>query len=118
MKAIWKVLIGAAALAAVTPYQVTKDEETGDITLKAATWAGKYAKNGDDRNLTIKLLPGIIKDKSVCGDECCCEDEDTIEAGGTESEEDEDGITIELDIEKDEPEKEPASEDAPKSEEA
>lgn len=112
MKAIWKILIGAAAVAAVAPYQVKKDEETGDITLKAATWAGTYSKNGDGHALTVKLLPGIIKgaececcddECQCCGEECCC---------GEEAAEDEDGITIEIEADGDGPADEPKPEEA------
>ena len=109
MKAIWKILIGTAAVAAVAPYQVKKDQETGTVTLKAATWAGTYVKNGEGGNLTLKLLPGILKDKAEAEDGCCCEEECCCEA--PEETEDEGGITIEVNVEKDEPE-------APKPEEA
>ncbi len=109
MKAIWKILIGTAAVAAVAPYQVKKDQETGTVTLKAATWAGTYVKNGEGGNLTLKLLPGILKDKAEAEDGCRCEEECCCEA--PEETEDEGGITIEVNVEKDEPE-------APKPEEA
>lgn len=112
MKAIWKILIGATAVAAVTPYKVKKDEETGVVTLKAATWAGTYTKSADGRNLTVKLLPGIIKPKACkCEDECCCEDACECEA---EPKEDEGGIVIELDVQKEEDA--PAEEPEPEAE--
>ena len=113
MKAIWKILIGTAAVAAVAPYQVKKDQETGAVTLKAATWAGTYTKNEEGGNLTLKLLPGILKDKAE--DACCCEEDCCCEPEPQEEQEDEGGITIEVNVEKDEPEapaQEPKPEDA------
>ena len=110
MKAVWKVLIGAAALAAVTPYEVKRDEETGEVKIKAATWAGTYTKNGDGKSLSLKRLPGLIRephgeDAGACcdGEACCCGEA-----------EDEDGFTIEVDGTGDEPE----AEDGPKPDEA
>ena len=111
MKAIWKILIGTAAVAAVAPYQVKKDQETGTVTLKAATWSGTYVKNGEGGNLTLKLLPGLLKDKAADEEACCCEEDCCCES--QEEPEDEGGITIEVTVDKDEPEA-----DAPKPEEA
>ena len=60
MKKIWKVLLGAAAVAAVTPYSVKKDEETGGlaelkpIALNAKTdeikWGNDYIDVAEDVN--------------------------------------------------------------------
>ncbi len=73
MKAIWKVLLGAAALAAVTPYSVKKDEETGKVVVTSATWKVTCTKNGDDRLVEVKLLPALQKDEGCTSvDECCC----------------------------------------------
>ncbi len=113
MKAIWKILIGTAAVAAVAPYQVKKDQETGTVTLKAATWAGTYVKNEEGGNLTLKLLPGLFKDKAE--DECCCEENCCCKQEPEEAAEDEGGITIEVNVEKGEPE---APDQEPKPEEA
>ncbi len=72
MKAIWKVLIGAAAVAAVTPYKVEKDEENGKVKVTAATWAATYTKNDQQPVITVSLLPSLSKTGK---EECCCEDE-------------------------------------------
>lgn len=91
MKRIWKVLMGAAAVAAVTPYKVRKDEETGEIKLKAATWAGTYTKGPDGPYVSVKLLPSLRKE-----DECCCDDECECCADETAEPDESEGITIEV----------------------
>lgn len=98
MKTIWKVLAGAAALAAVTPYSVKKDEETGELKLKSATWSATYtpAMNGADKKVVVNLLPdvaGLIKKSAECDcedDECCCDE-------CCEEEEGETVLTVEVD---------------------
>ena len=85
MKAIWKILIGAAAVAAVAPYRVEKDEETGSVKLTSATWSATYTKDGDNRHVAVKLLPALQKD-SECEceeEECCCCGEETEDEGIT-----------------------------------
>ena len=94
MKAIWKILIGATAVAAVTPYKVQKDEETGSVKLTSATWSATYTKGDDGKHIDVRLLPAFAKhDKCECGEDeecCCCGDED-----------DNDDITIDVDAEMD-----------------
>ncbi len=114
MKAIWKILMGAAAVAAVAPYSVKKDEETGAVEVKSVTWKATYTKNGDDRHVELKLLPALQRDtvcECECEDEdCCCDDECRCE----ETPEDEDeGITIDVTVEPEEP-----APEEPKPEEA
>lgn len=90
MKAIWKILIGAAAVAAVAPYKVEKDEESGAVKITSATWSATYTKNEDGTNVDLKLLPAFKKaDVCECEDTCCC---------GEETDEDE-GITVEVEEE-------------------
>ena len=60
---VLKVLGAAAAVAALTPYQVEKDEETGVTTLKALLWGAKYSPaaegTGRDVDVTFGLnIPG------------------------------------------------------------
>lgn len=88
MKAIWKILIGAAAVAAVAPYKVEKDEETGAVKLTSATWSATYTKDENGRNVDVKLLPVLNRkyEESCEDEECCC--------CGEETETDE-GITVE-----------------------
>ena len=108
MKAIWKVLIGAAAVAAVTPYKVEKNEETGAVKLTSATWAATYIKGPEGPNITVKLLPALSKDDDdECEDECCCCGEED-ESG--------DGITIDVEDAAEAPAEEPAGEPAPEAE--
>ncbi len=114
MKAIWKVLIGAAAVAAVTPYKVEKNEETGAVKLTSATWAATYTESPEGPNLTVRLLPMFSKDdEDECEEECCC--------CGEEDESD-DGITIDVEVEAgeepaaEEPAEAPAEEPTPEAE--
>ena len=125
MKAVWKVLIGAAAVAAVAPYKVEKDEESGKVKVTSATWSATYTKSPEGPNLTVNLLPMFAKSRGECSDEecCCCGEED--ESG--------EGITIDVEVEEsaeageaekpesaEEPEsvEEPESAEEPKPEEA
>ena len=60
---VLKVLGAAAAVAALTPYKVEKDDETGVTTLKALIWGAKYTPaaegTGRDVDVTFGLnVPG------------------------------------------------------------
>ena len=108
MKKIWKVLLGAAALAAVTPYQVQKDEETGKVKVTSVTWSATITKGEGGPTVALKLLPMLNKDEDQCECEdecCCCEDPDVTE---TPEESEEEGITIEVNVEET-PAQEPAA---------
>lgn len=116
MKAIWKILLGTAAVAAVTPYSVKKDEETGKVVVTSATWKATYTKNGDDKHVELKLLPALQKDEECCcedetcdcQDECCCDEA---------PEETDDGITIDVTVEEPAEPEEPAEAEEPKPQE-
>ena len=54
---VLKVLGAAAAVAALTPYKVEKDEETGATTVRALLWGAKYTDSS--RDLSIDLGPHI-----------------------------------------------------------
>lgn len=107
MKAIWKILLGTAAVAAVAPYSVKKDDETGTVEVKSVTWKATYTRDGENRHVDVKLLPGLQKadvceceEEECCGDDCCC---------GEETAEDEsDGITIDVTVEPEDPKPEEA----------
>ena len=80
MKTIWQVLLGTAAVAAVTPYSVRKDQESGAIRIKSATWNATYtpATAEHEKQLQINLLPESLfrqKATEVCEDACCCGEE-------------------------------------------
>ena len=66
MKSIWKVLggiAGVAAAAALVPYRIEGDEETGEIKIKALAWNASIRRNDTDaRDCDL-----------CCEDECCCE---------------------------------------------
>ena len=57
ISSVLKVLGAAAAVAALTPYQVEKDEETGATTLKALVWGAKStpAAEGTGREVSVTL---------------------------------------------------------------
>ena len=60
---VLKVLGAAAAVAALTPYKVETDEETGVTKIKALLWGAKYtpADDGTGRNVDVTFglnIPG------------------------------------------------------------
>ena len=60
MKKLTKILgtIGVAALAAgLTPYCFQKDDETGDIEVKALLWSLKKSVGEESDEYTLELLP-------------------------------------------------------------
>lgn len=63
MKKVWKVLAAAAAVVALTPYKVDRDEETGETKVKALFWGAKYTPKTDESDAKIdvglNLLPDI-----------------------------------------------------------
>lgn len=90
MKKFWKVFLGAAAVAAVAPYRVEKDEETGVVQVKAALWNLSYTPGAEGNQINVRLLPGLTKKPECeCETECCCD-----ECAPTE--EDEGSITIDV----------------------
>ena len=66
MKTFWKVLAGIAALAAVTPYSVEKDEETGETKVKALIWNASFRRNASDE---CECECGC---EETCGGDACC----------------------------------------------
>ena len=64
MKAIWKVLgitSLAAAAAALVPYKVKKDEETGETKAKALLWEGSHTPGTEDheREIVVNVKPDL-----------------------------------------------------------
>ena len=59
ISSVLKVLGAAAAVAALTPYEVEKNEETGVTTMKALLWGAKYTpatgETGRDVDVTLGL---------------------------------------------------------------
>ena len=71
---VLKVLGAAAAVAALTPYQVEKDEETGVTTMKALLWGVKYTpaagEAGRDVDITLGLnIPGRNSEAELFADD-------------------------------------------------
>ena len=70
ISSVLKVLGAAAAVAALTPYQVEKDEETGVTTMKALLWGAKYTpatgETGRDVDVTLGLnVPKLAAKKEA-----------------------------------------------------
>ena len=70
---VLKVLGAAAAVAALTPYQVERDEESGVTTLKALLWGAKYTpaagETGRNVDVTFGLnLPGRDGEEELFAD--------------------------------------------------
>ena len=66
---VLKVLGAAAAVAALTPYKVEKDEETGVTNIKALLWGARYTpatgETGRDIDVTLGLhVPKLPKDEA------------------------------------------------------
>ena len=63
ISSVLKVLGAAAAVAALTPYQVEKDEETGVTTMRALLWGAKYtpATGESGRGIDVTLGPRAPK---------------------------------------------------------
>ena len=53
MKTVWKVLGAAALAAALTPYRVTADQDTGDIKLRALLWKATYGRRPGNQGLNL-----------------------------------------------------------------
>ena len=80
MKKFWKVLGAAALIAGFAPYQVEKNERTGEKKVKALLWQAtkKPSSCGDKDDITIKFLSfGKDEEETPLFDE-----EFTLEYGG------------------------------------
>ena len=59
ISSVLKVLGAAAAVAALTPYQVEKDEETGVTKVKALLWSVKHTRAAEDAGRDIDVTFGL-----------------------------------------------------------
>ena len=59
ISSVLKVLGAAAAVAALTPYEVDKDEETGATTMKALLWGVKYTPATEETSRGVDLTFGL-----------------------------------------------------------
>lgn len=57
MKKLWKFLGVTALAAALVPYRVDKDEETGDLTLDALLWQGKRSVRDGEKHINVNFAP-------------------------------------------------------------
>ena len=89
MKTFWKVLAGAALAAAVVPYRIEGDEETGEIKLKALIWNASFRRNATDEC------------DCDCGCECCADEPEEVQEEAPE-------IEIEVDLRSGPDESDPA----------
>ena len=74
ISSVLKVLGAAAAVAAVTPYKVEKDEETGATTMQALLWSAKHTpateETGRDVDITFGLnIPGRNSEAELFADD-------------------------------------------------
>lgn len=57
MKKFLKFLGITALAAALVPYRVDKDEETGDLTLDALLWQGKRSVRDGEKHINVNFAP-------------------------------------------------------------
>lgn len=57
MKKFWKFLGITALAAALLPYRVNRDEETGDLTLDALLWQGKKSIRDGEKHINVNFAP-------------------------------------------------------------
>ena len=62
-----KVLGAAAALAAITPYQVERDEETGVTSMKALLWGAKLTPATEETGRDLNVVLGLNVPKRLGG---------------------------------------------------
>ena len=88
MKTVWKVLGAAALAAALTPYRVTADQDTGDVKLRALLWKATYGRRPGNQGLNLDFgffapneeeEPHLYADELVVhyhnGQPCCADEE-------------------------------------------
>ena len=59
ISSVVKVLGAAAAVAALTPYRVEKDEETGSTTMRALLWGAKYTPATEEAGRDVNVILGL-----------------------------------------------------------
>ena len=73
ISSVLKVLGAAAAVAALTPYQVEKDEETGVTSMRALLWGAEYTPATGESNRDLNVILGLnvpkLPDRKADGDE-------------------------------------------------
>lgn len=83
MKKFLKVLGAAALIAGFVPYQISGDEETGDVKVKALLWqlTSRSGKGEDKWNVDINF--GFSSKKEEAEEADLFSDELTVNYGGT-----------------------------------
>ena len=56
---VLKVLGAAAVVAALTPYEVKKDEETGATKIRALLWGAKYTPATEETGRDVDVILGL-----------------------------------------------------------
>ena len=56
---VLKVLGAAAAVAALTPYKVERDEDTGATTMRALLWGAKYTPATEEAGRSVDVTFGL-----------------------------------------------------------
>lgn len=115
MKKFWKFLGITALAAAVIPYRVNRDDETGDLTLEALLWQGKKSIRDGEKHINVNFAPWFSSNRTDDLDsleltdepddlaqDVLDEDFDDLEEEPAEPEEGEPVVEITVSIEKDE----------------
>lgn len=86
MKKFLKVLGAAALIAGLTPYQISGDEKTGDVKVKALLWqlTATSGKGEDRRNVDINF--GFPSKREAVEEADLFSDELTVNYGGAPEE--------------------------------
>ena len=59
IKTILSAVGAAAAVAGLTPYKVSKDEETGEVKATALLWSGSYTPATEDAERSVNVNVGL-----------------------------------------------------------
>ena len=87
ISSVLKVLGTAAAVAALTPYEVEKDEGTGATKLKALLWSAKYTPAADETGRDLDVTLGLHTPKALARKEAALFADDDPEAAVLDAEE-------------------------------
>lgn len=113
MKKFWKFLGITALAAALIPYRVNKDDETGDLTLDALLWQGKKSIRDGEKHINVNVAPWFSPNRTDDLDSLELKDEpeeefDVLDEDfadtddGLDAPEEEPAVEITVSIEKDE----------------
>lgn len=94
MKKFWKVLGVTAAIAALAPYRVGRDEETGEKTVEALLWRATAAPRDGEEETSVAVSFGFRSPFAQRSGEPLFEEEPAAEFTVPAEEETADGETV------------------------